>query len=224
MSPLDLADQRARDRRADRDHALLEVGLVVADDLVGDLGAAVLVLEVDGRAEDDAAVGVERRRVDDLRRGELALDLEDAALDEALLLLGRLVLGVLRQVAVRARLGDRLDDGVALDGLQPAAARPCSFSAPRRVSGIVVMVWNLGDKNKAAAGASGGGAGVAVSLVQFGVQFLQRHTAEVVAVLHAFDRRLAAGHAGVVGDAVGQRGAGGCGASRRSPCASPRRC
>src|SRR6185369_232263 len=95
-----------------------EIGLVVADDLVGHLGAAVLVLEIDRRAEDDAAAGVEGRRVDDLRRRELALDLGDATFDEALLVLGGLVLGVLRDVAVRARLGDRLDRGVALDRLQ----------------------------------------------------------------------------------------------------------
>src|SRR6185369_14856883 len=114
----DLADQRARDRRADRDQPLPEIGLVVADDLVGHLGAAVLVLEIDRRAEDDAAAGVEGRRVDDLRRRELALDLGDATFDEALLVLGGLVLGVLRDVAVRARLGDRLDRGVALDRLQ----------------------------------------------------------------------------------------------------------
>ena len=56
---LGLADQRARDRRADRDQALLQVGLVVADDLVGDLVAGLLVLQLDGRAEHDAAVGVE---------------------------------------------------------------------------------------------------------------------------------------------------------------------
>ena len=98
---------------------VLQVGLVVADDLVGHLGAAVLVLEIDRRAEHDAAIGIERRRVDDLGGGELALDLQDAAFDEALLVLGRLVLGVLGQVALRARFGDRLDHGVALDRLQP---------------------------------------------------------------------------------------------------------
>ena len=39
--------------------ALLEIGFVVADDLVGHLGAAVFFLEIDGRAEDDPAVGVD---------------------------------------------------------------------------------------------------------------------------------------------------------------------
>ena len=38
------------------------------------------------------------------------LDLHDAALDEALLLARGVILGVLRQIAVAARLGDRLDD------------------------------------------------------------------------------------------------------------------
>src|SRR5207237_798980 len=45
-----LADQRPGDRRADRDEPLLQVGLVVADDLVGDLGAGFLFLESLGTA------------------------------------------------------------------------------------------------------------------------------------------------------------------------------
>ncbi|EGJ10583.1 hypothetical protein RBXJA2T_09662 [Rubrivivax benzoatilyticus JA2 = ATCC BAA-35] len=113
-----LADQRARDRAADRDPAFLQVGLVVTDDLVGDLGPGVLVGEVDRGAEDDLAAGVQRRRVDDLGRGELALELLDPAFDEALLVLGRVVLGVLGQVALGTSLGDGLDDRMALDGLQ----------------------------------------------------------------------------------------------------------
>ena len=61
---------------------------------------------------------VQRGRVDDLRGGQLAFDLEDAALDEALLVLGGFVLGVLRQVALGTRLGNRLDHRVALLRLQ----------------------------------------------------------------------------------------------------------
>ena len=49
----------------------------------------------------------------------LRLDLLDAALDEALLLARGVIFGVLRQIAVAARLGDRLDDARALLGLQP---------------------------------------------------------------------------------------------------------
>ena len=49
----------------------------------------------------------------------LRLDLLDAALDEALLLARRVVLGVLRQVAVGARFRDGLDDARPGLGLQP---------------------------------------------------------------------------------------------------------
>jgi hypothetical protein len=92
---------------------LLEVGLVVADDLVGDLrvGRRCLLPPARRRAEHHPAVGVQIGRIDDLRSGQLALDVLDAAFDEALLVLGGLVLGVLRQVALGARFGDRLDHG-----------------------------------------------------------------------------------------------------------------
>ena len=56
--------------------------------------------------------------LDDLRIGELALDFGDAAFDEALAFLGGIVVGVLGEIAVRARFGDRLDDRRALDRLQ----------------------------------------------------------------------------------------------------------
>src|SRR5579863_10243209 len=45
-----LADQRARDRRGHRQQAQLDVRLVVADQLVDDLVAALLILELYGRA------------------------------------------------------------------------------------------------------------------------------------------------------------------------------
>src|SRR5689334_17877415 len=113
-----LADEGARGRRADRDLALLDVALVVADDLVGDLLAACGVLELDGRAEHAAAVGVEPRGIDDLAVAELRFQLGDAPLDEALALLRGVILGVLREVAVRARLRDGGDDRRALNRLQ----------------------------------------------------------------------------------------------------------
>ena len=50
---------------------------------------------------------------------QLVLELVDAALAEALLLARRVVLGVLAQVAVGARLGDRLDDARPLHLLEP---------------------------------------------------------------------------------------------------------
>src|SRR3546814_13576660 len=49
---------------------------------------------------------------------QLALELLDAALDEALLLARGVVLGVFLQVAVRTRFGDRVDHRRALDRLE----------------------------------------------------------------------------------------------------------
>src|SRR5262249_52683601 len=103
-----------------------DVGLVLAHDLVGDAGTAVLVLELHGGAEHHLAGVRQLRRVDDLGVGELHLDLLNAALDEALLLARRVVLGVLRQVAVAARLGNGLDDRRArlrLEALELGAQR-----------------------------------------------------------------------------------------------------
>ena len=65
---------------------------------------------------------------------QLALDLLDAALDEALLLARCVVLGVLFQVAVRTRLGDRRDDGRAfhrLESLQLGAQAFCALDGHR---------------------------------------------------------------------------------------------
>src|SRR5215471_18331240 len=69
-----LADDRAGDRRADGDLAFLDVGLVVADDLVGHFLAILQLFEVDGRAEHAAPFRVEQFRIDDLRVRELRLD------------------------------------------------------------------------------------------------------------------------------------------------------
>jgi len=72
----------------------------------------------DRRAEHAAAIGVEQRRIDDLRIRELALDLGDTALDKALAFLGGRVFGIFGKVPVGARLGDRGDDGRPPHGLQ----------------------------------------------------------------------------------------------------------
>ena len=71
---------------------------------------ALEVHELDRRTKDDLAVVGHLRDVDDLRVRELGLDLLDTALGETLLLLGGVVFGVLLEVAMLARLGDRLDD------------------------------------------------------------------------------------------------------------------
>src|SRR5690606_30719982 len=113
-----LADQRARHRRRDRDLAVLDVGLEVADDLVALLRATVFVGQQHGGAEHHLVADLQRGHVDHLRVRELALELLDAALDEALLLARGVVFRVFLQVAVRTRLGDRIDDGRTLDALQ----------------------------------------------------------------------------------------------------------
>src|SRR5581483_3595339 len=103
------------DGREDRDPPRSRIGFVRPDDLVADL-LAVLAAQELRRAERDP--GALLRRVDHLRGGDLRLELPDTPLDEPLALLGGVVLGVLREVSVRARLGDRLDDAGALLALE----------------------------------------------------------------------------------------------------------
>src|SRR5471030_1280990 len=124
------ADQRAGDGRADGNLAVLDIGLVVADDLVGHLVAARLRLQVHRGAKHATAVGIEQLGVDHLCIGELALDLGNASFDKALPLLGGVVLGVLGQIDVRARLRDRADHAVPVDRLQVlqlGAQQPCAL-------------------------------------------------------------------------------------------------
>src|SRR5581483_3944984 len=110
-----LADQRAGQGGEDRDAPRRRIGLVRPDDLVAHL-LAVLAAQEHRRAERHPRAPL--RRVDHLRGGDLRLELPDAPLDEALALLGRVVLGVLREIPVRARLGDRLDDAGPLLALE----------------------------------------------------------------------------------------------------------
>jgi hypothetical protein len=130
----ELGDQRARDRRADRNATCADVGLVLADDLVGHDGAFVLVLELDRGAEHDPPLSVScatsiTSAVD--KRDSISLM---RPFDETLLFARRVVFGVLRQVAMRARLGDRLDDvRAASDFSRLSSVR--SSSAPRSVIG-----------------------------------------------------------------------------------------
>jgi len=69
------ADERLADRRGVGDAVRLDVGLVLADDLPG--GRLAVGLDVDGGAEDAAALGIDQLRVDDLRVAELGFDLGD---------------------------------------------------------------------------------------------------------------------------------------------------
>ena len=67
---------------------------------------------------------------------QVVLELLDPALDEALLLPGGVVLGVLAQVAVGARLGDRLDDARPVLALEPLELERAGVSAPFGVNGL----------------------------------------------------------------------------------------
>jgi hypothetical protein len=87
-------------------------------DAVGDLFLGVLVDQLHAGAEFYGVAG-QFGRVDDVGAGQLVLKVGDAGLVQALLLLGGVVFGVFRQVAVRARLGNRLDDAGALAALEP---------------------------------------------------------------------------------------------------------
>src|SRR5688500_12879531 len=107
------ADQRAAERRGITDPADLGVRLGLADDLVGHR-LAVLVLELDGGAEDDL-VAAQRLGIDDQSAAEAVLHLGDLRLDMALPFLGGMVFGVLRKVAMAARHLDRLDDRGTFD-------------------------------------------------------------------------------------------------------------
>src|SRR6185437_8155023 len=104
-----LADQRAGERRGNGNSALLGVSLRLADNLPDRLLVGVLVDQRHGRAERDGIAG-QFRHVDDLGAGELVLKLRDMALVERLRLFGGVILGVLREVAVRARISDLLNN------------------------------------------------------------------------------------------------------------------
>ena len=89
-----LADQCAGNRAANVDQAQLQVGLVFAYDLVAQFFARILIFEVNRRAKDHAAIGMELPRINDACAGEFAFDFLDASLDKALPVLGSIVFGV----------------------------------------------------------------------------------------------------------------------------------
>jgi hypothetical protein len=112
-----LADHRARDRRGDGDLAGLHVGLVLAHDLVAGRILGVLVHHGDRGAELHL-VARQLGYVDDLCAGHPIFDVGDLAFDPALPLLSGMVLGVLGEIAMRTRFGDRGDHRRSLNGLQ----------------------------------------------------------------------------------------------------------
>ena len=96
-----------------------DVGLVLADNAVAGFLVGLLIDDCNPRAEHHLVAG-NLRRIDHLRPRDLVLKLRHAALDEGLPVAGRMVFGILGQVPVLARLGNRPHDGRPLDRLQPA--------------------------------------------------------------------------------------------------------
>ena len=86
----------------------LGVGLGLADDLVANW-LLLVVEQRHGRPEHDP-VTRKRGRIDNLGPANLVLNIGDRHFDLALPLLGRMIFGIFGQVAMRARLLDRLDD------------------------------------------------------------------------------------------------------------------
>src|SRR3989304_2712586 len=80
---------------------------------------SALIFEAHRGAEGDAVAG--SGRLDDLGVAQLPLEIVDPRLGEALLLARGMVLGVLREVAVGAGLGDRPRDGGPFDTLEAVA-------------------------------------------------------------------------------------------------------
>src|SRR5436190_6980028 len=111
---LALADQRASERRGDGDLAFLGIGLRLAHKLPYLFFLGVLVDQGHRRPERDG-VARELRYVDDLGAREFVLEFSDTRLVVRLRLLGGVIFGILRQVAVRARVGNLLDDARPLD-------------------------------------------------------------------------------------------------------------
>src|SRR5262249_25475654 len=112
-----------------RDPAARGVGLVGAHDPVAQLLAGV-VGQVDRGSKGHAVAP--QRRIDDLGVADLALQLVDPPLDEALLLASRMVLGVFAEVSVGPRLPDGLGDRWALDALEAVEFRAQSLESAAR--------------------------------------------------------------------------------------------
>jgi cytochrome d ubiquinol oxidase subunit II len=112
-----LADHGTGERRGHRNLAFFDVRLVFTDNLVGELLFRIDVDNRDRRAETDF-LAAQLADVDDVGARQLVVEFADASLDEALLLLGGVILGVFRKIAVRPRLGNGRNDIGPLHGFQ----------------------------------------------------------------------------------------------------------
>ena len=93
------------------------VGFIDPDDLEGGFLVGVLIGEQHRGAELDIFAG-ELLDIDNLGAADLVLDLADPPLDEGLFLFRGVIFGVLTEIAVLPRGGDRRDDRRPLDVFQ----------------------------------------------------------------------------------------------------------
>ena len=112
-----MAKQRLAERGVVGDAAFHGVGLLRANDGVKLLVARFHVLDLDGAAEADLALGV-LCLVNNDGVGENIFNLGDAAIKLGLLVLGFVIFAVLREVAERTRLLDLLGDFLFAGRLQ----------------------------------------------------------------------------------------------------------
>jgi len=91
---------------------------------------------------------------DHIGAADLVFQFHDAAFDEALLLLGRVIFGILRQVAMGARFRDRLDDLMAIFVLQALSSSSRALK-PEAVMGDFSIVSSCRQKKIAAPGRPG---------------------------------------------------------------------
>ncbi len=124
LVPVRLADQRPRNRRRDRDQVAGGCRLPARRRSGRRLPRRLPVSRCTVAPKTTLSVLGRCRDVDDVRVRQLVLELVDAPLAEALLLARRVVLRVLAQVAMGARLGDGLDDARPLDLLEPLELLP----------------------------------------------------------------------------------------------------
>src|ERR1700722_3658764 len=140
---LGLSDQGARQRRRHGNQPLLDVGLELADDLIGNVVAAVFVGQFDGRAENDLAVRRQSADVDHFGIAQRRFQFFDASLGETLLVTRGVIFGVLFKIAVRSRLRDSSDNARTFDAFQAFQFRAQALVALRCHRGTFHAVNSL---------------------------------------------------------------------------------
>src|SRR5690349_17410856 len=87
--PRIFAYQGARDRRTDGNLSLLDIRFIIPDNLISNGCGRLDILQIDGCTEYASSIRIQRRRIDDLGIGELALKFSNTSFDKTLTFLGR---------------------------------------------------------------------------------------------------------------------------------------